>query len=89
MSITAERKKELINEFAVSNNDTGSVEVQVSVLTERIHNLTAHVKDRKKDFSSTRGLIKLVGKRRRLLNYLKDTAVDRYNSLIAKLGLKR
>lgn len=89
MSITSERKKELINEFAISSNDTGSAEVQVSVLTERIVNLTAHVKERKKDFSSTRGLIKLVGKRRRLLNYLKDTAAERYASLIAKLGLKR
>ena len=89
MSITTEKKKNLINEFALSPKDTGSVEVQTSILTERIFNLTAHAKSNKKDFSTIRGLVKLVGQRRRLLNYLKATNFDKYNSLREKLGLKK
>ena len=89
MSITAERKQELINEFATNKGDTGSADVQVAVLTERINNLTEHMKIHKKDFHSRRGLLIMVGQRRRLLDYLKRTATVRYDSLIKRLGLRR
>ncbi|RED51511.1 30S ribosomal protein S15 [Aestuariispira insulae] len=89
MSITAERKTEVIQEHAAKNGDTGSPEVQVAILTERINNLTEHMKDHKKDFHSRRGLISMVGKRRRLLDYLKRKDVERYTGLIAKLGIRR
>jgi|TARA_B110000211_G_C13637925_1_gene360313 small subunit ribosomal protein S15 len=89
MSITQERKTELIQEFANAANDTGSVEVQCAVLTERIKNLTDHLKDNHKDFSSRRGLLMLVGRRRRLLAYLKKQSLDRYIVLINKLGLRK
>ena len=89
MSITAERKKELMAEFATAKGDTGSPEVQVAILSERIRNLTEHFKDHKKDNHSRRGLLKLVSLRRRLLDYLKNTDEARYKTLIEKLGLRR
>lgn len=89
MSITAERKAELIKENARGEGDTGSPEVQVAVLTERIANLTGHFKTHKKDNHSRRGLLKLVSQRRRLLDYLAKIDRDRYTALIGKLGLRR
>jgi len=89
MSITPERKQELIKEYARSEGDTGSVEVQVAVLTERISNLTNHLKDNKHDYSSRRGLLMLVGRRRRLLNYLKASEETRYLDLIKRLGIRK
>ena len=89
MSITAERKQELVKEYAQSEGDTGSPEVQVSILTERIINLTEHLKSHKKDFHSRRGLLMMVGQRRRLLDYVKRKNVDRYTDLIKRLGLRR
>lgn len=89
MTITAERKTELIKEYATNPTDTGSPEVQVAVLSERIANLTEHFKLHKKDNHSRRGLIKLVSQRRRLLDYVKAVDVKRYESLIARLGLRR
>ncbi|WP_157017617.1 30S ribosomal protein S15 [Mesorhizobium xinjiangense] len=89
MSITAERKQELLNEYATVKGDTGSPEVQVAILTERITNLTEHFKDHAKDNHSRRGLLKLVSQRRSLLDYLKRKDVARYQTLIKKLGLRR
>ena len=89
MSITAERKQELIEEFAVKKNDTGSPEVQVAILSERITNLTEHLKTHKKDFHSRRGLLIMVGQRRRLLDYVKSKQVTRYEDLVKRLGLRR
>ncbi len=89
MSITPDRKAELIADNARSQGDTGSPEVQVSILTERIANLTEHFKTHKKDNHSRRGLLKMVSQRRRLLDYLKDRDVARYQALIEKLGLRR
>lgn len=89
MSITGERKIELIEEFAQKSNDTGSPEVQVAVLTERISNLTEHFKAHKKDVHSRRGLLMMVSKRRRLLDYLKSKDEDRYQKLIERLSLRR
>jgi small subunit ribosomal protein S15 len=89
MSITAERKQAVISEYATKAGDTGSPEVQVAVLTERIVNLTEHFKDHKKDNQSRRGLLKLVSTRRSLLEYLKKVDQDRYQTLIEKLGLRR
>lgn len=89
MSITQKRKTALIEEYATAKNDTGSVEVQCAVLTERINNLTEHLKDNHKDYSSRRGLLMLVGRRRRLLEYLKKQSLDRYVTLINKLGLRK
>lgn len=89
MSITAERKQEIISENATRNGDTGSPEVQVAILTERIHNLTEHMQTHKKDFHSRRGLLVMVGQRRRLLDYLKGKSSERYESLIKSLGLRR
>lgn len=89
MSITAERKAELIKEHGREKNDTGSPEVQIAVLTERIANLTEHFKTHKKDNHSRRGLLKLVSQRRRLLDYLARIDRDRYQALIEKLGLRR
>ncbi|WP_420960406.1 30S ribosomal protein S15 [Brucella sp. IR073] len=89
MSITAERKQALIKEYATKAGDTGSPEVQVAVLSERIANLTEHFKDHKKDNHSRRGLLKLVSQRRRLLDYLKGVDEGRYQTLIGKLGLRR
>ena len=89
MSITAERKTALISEYAVTAGDTGSPEVQVAILTERIANLTEHLKTHSKDFHSLRGLLMMVGQRRRLLDYLKGKASPRYDTLIQRLGLRR
>lgn len=89
MSITAERKSELIKEYATKEGDTGSPEVQVSILTERIVNLTDHFKEHGKDNHSRRGLLKMVSQRRRLLDYLKKTDEARYADLIKRLGLRR
>jgi small subunit ribosomal protein S15 len=89
MSITAERKTKLIKEHAQTQNDTGSPEVQVAILSERISNLTEHFKTHKKDNHSRRGLLKLVSQRRRLLDYVKSRDTARYQSLIDKLGLRR
>ncbi len=89
MSITAERKLAVISEYATKEGDTGSPEVQVAVLSERITNLTEHFKTHAKDNHSRRGLIKLVSTRRRLLDYVKATDVKRYDALIARLGLRR
>ncbi len=89
MSITAERKQELIEEYATKPGDTGSPEVQVAVLTERIVNLTEHLKTHKKDHHSRRGLLIMVGQRRRLLDYTKKKDQARYESLIKRLGLRR
>jgi len=89
VSITQERKQELIKEFATTEGDTGSPEVQVAVLSERIKNLTEHLKEHKKDFHSRRGLLIMVGQRRRLLDYVKAKDVKRYEGLIQRLGLRR
>jgi small subunit ribosomal protein S15 len=89
MSITADRKSELVKEFAKKEGDTGSPEVQVAILTARITDLTEHFKTHKKDNHSRRGLLKLVSQRRRLLDYLKSRDESRYQSLIEKLGLRR
>lgn len=89
MSITPERKQELIKEYAIEDGDTGSVEVQSAILTERIRNLTEHFGTHKKDFHSRRGLLVLVGRRRRLLDYLKARHVDRYDALVKKLGIRK
>ena len=89
MSITAERKQELIGEFQAAAGDTGSPEVQVAILTERIANLTEHMKLHAKDFHSRRGLLMMVGQRRRLLDYVRRKEVARYESLVKELGLRR
>lgn len=89
MSITTERKSELIKENAINKSDTGSPEVQVAILTERIRNLTDHFRTHKKDNHSRRGLLKMVSQRRRLLDYVKSKNVDRYQDLIKKLGIRR
>ena len=89
MSITAERKQTLIKEFATNNDDTGSPDVQVAILSERIGNLTEHRKTHKKDNHSRRGLLRMVGQRRRLLDYVKRKEVKRYEELIRRLGLRR
>ena len=89
MSVTAEKKQEVIKDNARDKNDTGSPEVQVAILTERIRNLTDHFKDHHKDNHSRRGLLTMVNKRRSLLAYLKKKDVERYNNLIQKLGLRK
>jgi len=89
MSITVERKGEVIREFRAGDTDTGSPEVQVAILTERIRNLTEHLKTHKKDHHSRRGLLIMVGRRRRLLDYVKRRNEDRYQELIGRLGLRR
>jgi small subunit ribosomal protein S15 len=89
MSITADRKQVLIKEYATKDGDTGSPEVQVAILSERIANLTEHFKGHVKDNHSRRGLLKLVSQRRRLLDYLKSRDATRYSTLISRLGLRR
>ncbi|QKG72541.1 30S ribosomal protein S15 [Erythrobacter mangrovi] len=89
MSVTAEKKAEIIKDNAQAKGDTGSPEVQVAILTERIRNLTGHFKENHKDNHSRRGLLMMVNKRRNLLAYLKKKDVERYNALIAKLGLRK
>jgi small subunit ribosomal protein S15 len=89
MSITSEKTVEIIGEYRKHDSDTGSAEVQVALLTERIANLTEHFKTHHKDHTSRRGLLKLVGQRRRLLNYLRRVDAGRYRELITRLGLRR
>ncbi|MNZ89426.1 30S ribosomal protein S15 [compost metagenome] len=89
MAITQERKNELIETHKKHDTDTGSPEVQVAILTENIVNLTQHLREHKKDHHSRRGLLKMVGQRRKLLAYLKNNDVKRYSALIEKLGLRR
>ena len=89
MSITQERKAELITEFGKNDQDSGSASVQVAILSERIRNLTEHLKEHKKDFGSRRGLLAMVGQRRSLLDYIKSANVATYKALIEKLGLRR
>ena len=89
MTLTKEDKTQLISDYARSDADTGSVEVQVAVLTQRIADLTEHLKTHKQDHASRRGLLKMVGKRRRLLDYLRVEDIERYRELIARLGLRR
>ena len=88
LSITKERTAELIAEFGKDANDSGSVEVQVAILTERIRNLTEHLKTHAKDNHTRRGLMKLIGKRRGLLKYIKNRNIDEYRALIKKLGIR-
>lgn len=89
MSITAERKAELIKEYATGANDTGSAEVQIAILTERINHLTEHFKTHKKDNHSRRGLLKMVSHRRHLLDYVKGKDETRYQKIIERLGIRR
>ena len=89
MSITAERRTTLIGEYKLGAEDTGSPEVQVAILTERINNLTEHLKTHAKDFHSRRGLLMMVGRRRRLLDYVRRKNQGRYETLIGRLGLRR
>ena len=87
--LSKQEKQEIIKNFARREGDTGSVEVQVAILTEQINRLTVHMKEHKKDFHSNRGLMKMVGKRKNFLNYLKETDVNRYRELVKKLGLRK
>ncbi len=87
--ISQEKKQTIINQFARSEGDTGSVEVQVAVLTEKINVLTEHLKVHKKDYHSLRGLLKMVGKRRNFLTYLRNTDVNRYRELVGRLNLRK
>lgn len=89
MSITPERTAELVKEYGKSDGDTGSSEVQIAILTERIRNLTGHLGTHAKDHHSRRGLLIMVGQRRRLLDYLKGKSQDRYQELIQRLGIRR
>ncbi|MEQ8398785.1 30S ribosomal protein S15 [Thalassobaculum sp.] len=89
MSITNERKAELVKEYSTKEGDTGSPEVQVAILSERISNLTEHMKIHKQDFHSRRGLLMMVGQRRRLLDYVKRKNEERYTTLIGRLGIRR
>jgi small subunit ribosomal protein S15 len=89
MAITAERKGEIIRDFATKTGDTGSPEVQVALLTEHIKNLTEHLKIHRKDFTSRRGLLMMVGSRSKLLNYLRRRAPGRYQDVVQRLGLRR
>ena len=87
--MTKERKAEIIEQFKTCENDTGSPEVQIALLTERINHLNEHLKVNKKDHHSNRGLLQMVGRRRGLLKYLRETDIERYRALIARLGLRR
>ncbi len=89
MTLTADAKREIVTKYGRDPNDTGSAEVQVALLTARINELTEHLRDHKKDHHSRRGLLMLVGKRRRLLKYLQSSDIDRYRALIQELGLRR
>ncbi len=89
MPLMQEKKREIIDAYKLHEGDTGSPEVQVAMLTERINYLTEHLKEHKKDHHSRRGLLKMVGQRRSLLNYLKDKDVERYRSVVEKLGLRK
>ena len=89
MSVTKEKVEELTKEFGKKENDTGSTEAQIAVLTERIKNITSHLKNNKKDHSGRRGLVILVSKRRKLLNYLRRTNVNSYKSILEKLNIRK
>ncbi|MDD2372956.1 MAG: 30S ribosomal protein S15 [Syntrophomonadaceae bacterium] len=89
MALSPERKEELIKSFQIHENDTGSPEVQIAILTERINYLNEHLKANKKDHHSRRGLLKMVGQRRSLLDYLKEKDFDRYRTILTRLGLRR
>ncbi|NLB89540.1 MAG: 30S ribosomal protein S15 [Syntrophomonadaceae bacterium] len=89
MALTQERKQEIIKEFQIHENDTGSPEVQIAILTERINYLNEHLKKNTKDHHSRRGLLKMVGQRRAVLDYLKDYDFDRYRNIVTRLGLRR
>ena len=89
MALTKEEKSKIVSEYARSKGDTGSVEVQVALLTERINTLTEHMKEHKHDYHTNRGLLKLVGKRKSLLDYLREEDVQRYRELISKLNLRK
>ena len=89
MAIAAERKKEIVKEYALAEGDTGSPEVQIALLTEHIRNLTEHLKVHKKDFTSRRGLLMMVGTRSKLLRYLRVQKPARYQSIVERLGLRR
>lgn len=89
MVMSKEEKTKIIEQYRINEKDTGSPEVQVAVLTHRINNLTEHLKENKKDHHSRRGLLQMVGQRRGFLNYLKANDIERYRSIIAKLGLRR
>jgi len=89
MAVSQQRKQELIEQFRIHESDTGSPEVQIAILTENIQNLTEHFREHKKDHHSRRGLLKMVGQRRKLLAYLKKKDINRYSALIEKLGLRR
>ncbi|HHV56156.1 MAG TPA: 30S ribosomal protein S15 [Firmicutes bacterium] len=88
MALSSEKKQDIIEKFKLHEQDTGSPEVQIAILTERINYLTEHLKEHKKDHHSRRGLLKMVGRRRGLLNYLKERDVERYRNLVDKLGLR-
>ena len=89
MTLTQERKREIVEQFGDDPRDTGNTRVQVALLTQRINDLTGHLRTHKKDHHSRRGLLMLVGRRRRMLDYLRRTDVERYRALIAKLGIRR
>lgn len=89
MALTQERKNQLIQDYKTHESDTGSPEVQIAILTENIVNLTSHLREHKKDHHSRRGLLKMVGQRRKLLAYIKNKDVNRYSALIERLGLRR
>ncbi|HTU84456.1 MAG TPA: 30S ribosomal protein S15 [Solirubrobacteraceae bacterium] len=89
MAITQERKQELVARFGDGDADTGKTEVQIALLTERINDLNVHLREHRKDHHSRRGLLMLVGRRRRLLNYLRDSDLERYRTVLRELGLRR
>jgi small subunit ribosomal protein S15 len=89
LALAAEKKNEIVNEYRQHERDTGSPEVQIALLTARINQLTEHLKEHKKDHHSRRGLLMMVGQRRRLLNYLSKKDINRYREVVAKLGLRR
>ena len=89
MALTKEKKESIIKNYQLDKNDTGSIEVQVALLTERINDLNEHLKVHKHDYHSNRGLLKMVGQRKSLLNYLAETDVQRYRALVKKLGLRK
>jgi small subunit ribosomal protein S15 len=89
MTVTAERKQELVQQFGKAERDTGSAEVQIALMTERINDLTQHLREHSKDHHSRRGLLMLVGRRRRLLNYLQRSNLESYRSLVKELGLRK
>ena len=89
MALLQERKQELISEYQVHETDTGSAEVQVAMLTERINKLSQHLQSNKKDYSSRRGLLKMIGRRKRLLSYIAKKDVEKYRELIGRLGIRR